>query len=147
MDIIKLIPGDAGRPITDLVTELDYPSLAEDARRVLRLLAPQERVVASRQDRWFTVRIMPYRTQSNHIDGLVITFLDISAAKRMETSLREALALLQGRVKDPTLDGTNASEVESTLLRAQATLEGKLPDSMGRSTSEGTHKPRGGGKP
>ena len=147
VDIIKLIPGDAGRPITDLVTELDYPSLAEDARRVLRLLAPQERVVASRQDRWFTVRIMPYRTQSNHIDGLVITFLDISAAKRMETSLREALALLQGRVKDPTLDGTNASEVESTLLRAQATLEGKLPDSMGRSTSEGTHKPRGGGKP
>ena len=130
VDIIKLIPGDAGRPITDLVSELDYPGLADDARRVLRLLVPQETVVASRHDRWFSVRIMPYRTQSNHIDGLVITFVDISAAKRVEASLRDALAVLQGRVRDQVLDGRNASEVESSLLQAQANLEAQLHESL-----------------
>ncbi len=141
VDIIKLIPGDAGRPITDLVTELDYPDLADDARRVLRLLVPQELVVRGRNDRWFTVRIMPYRTQANRIDGLVITFVDISAAKRVEASLREALTLLQSRVKDMALDAPNTSEVESTLLRAQASLkEQLLHDAMGQPPSTGSSK-------
>ena len=100
--LIKLIPGDAGRPVTDLATELDYPGLAEDAHEVQRTLVFQERRVASRDGRWFAVRIMPYRTQANRIDGVVITFLDITAVTSLETQLRHAQAELQKRYADQT---------------------------------------------
>ena len=86
--IIKLIPGDAGRPITDIVSSLDYPALADDAREVLSSLVFREVQVGAHDGRWFTVRIMPYRTQDNRIDGVVITFIDISAAKTLERALR-----------------------------------------------------------
>jgi len=78
VSIIKLIPGDAGRPITDLTTVLKYPALAEDARQVLHSLVFKEVQVIADDGRWFNVRIMPYRTASNHIDGVVITFVDIT---------------------------------------------------------------------
>jgi two-component system CheB/CheR fusion protein len=67
--IIKLIPGDAGRPITDIASDLDYPDLADDAREVLRTLVFKERQVATRDERWFTVRTMPYRTLENVMTG------------------------------------------------------------------------------
>ncbi|MCL4176642.1 MAG: PAS domain-containing protein [Verrucomicrobia bacterium] len=86
--IIKLIPGDVGRPITDLVSDLNYPRLADDVREVLRTLASTEMPVATRDGRWFTVRIMPYRTVDDWIDGVVITFANITAAKSLETKLR-----------------------------------------------------------
>ncbi|MDM5182043.1 chemotaxis protein CheB [Massilia sp. DJPM01] len=86
--IFKLIPGDAGRPITDLVSTLNYPALAEDAREVLNSLVFREVQVSALDGRWFTVRIMPYRTQDNRIDGVVITFIDISTSKTLECALR-----------------------------------------------------------
>jgi len=88
--IIKLIASDVGRPVTDIVTDLDYPSLADDARDVLQTLVFRETQVTATDGRWFNVRIMPYRTQDNRIDGLVITFTDISVAKRLELSLKKA---------------------------------------------------------
>jgi two-component system CheB/CheR fusion protein len=97
--IIKLIPGDAGRPITDIASDLDYPTMVADAREVLRTLAFVEQPVATRDGRWFLVRIMPYRTLENRIDGVVITFSNITAAKQLEAKLREALAGTKKRVK------------------------------------------------
>lgn len=93
--IIKLIPADAGRPITDLASELSYPELVADAREVLRKLASVEKPVGARDGRWFTVRIMPYRTLDDRIDGVVITFADITAAKALEAKLRGQQAGLQ----------------------------------------------------
>jgi two-component system CheB/CheR fusion protein len=90
--IIKLIAGDAGRPITDITTDLDYPEMAADAREVLRSLVFMEKQVPTRDGRWFLVRIMPYRTLENRIDGVVITFSNITAAKRLEAQLRQAQA-------------------------------------------------------
>ena len=86
--LIKLIPGDVNRPITDLASPLIYPELADDAERVLRTLIFKERPIETRDGRWYTVRIMPYRTMDDHIDGLVITFLDITVAKKLEATLR-----------------------------------------------------------
>lgn len=86
--IIKLIPGDAGRPITDIVSDLDYPGLADDAREVLRTLVFSEKQMGTRDGRWFSVRIMPYRTLENLIDGLVITFRDATASRLLETALK-----------------------------------------------------------
>jgi two-component system CheB/CheR fusion protein len=74
--IFKLISSDIGRPITDLVSSLIYPKLADDAREVLRSLIFHQEEVTTHDGRWYIVRIMPYRTQDNYIDGLVITFND-----------------------------------------------------------------------
>lgn len=87
--IIKFIATDVGRPITDLASDLLYPELVKDAQEVLRTLVFSERSIATQNGRWFTVRIMPYRTMDNRIDGVVITFADITAAKKIEADLRE----------------------------------------------------------
>jgi len=96
--IIKLIPGDVGRPITDLASDLVYPELTADAGEVLRKLGFAERPVNARDGRWFTVRIMPYRTLDDRIDGVVITFADITAAKKLEAQLREKQELLEKHI-------------------------------------------------
>lgn len=86
--IFRLIAGDVGRPLSDIVSDLGYPGLATDAEEVLRTLAFVEREVATADGRWFQVKIMPYRTMENVIDGVVITFNDISRAKSLEAELR-----------------------------------------------------------
>ena len=96
--IIKLIPGDIGRPITDLASDLLYAELAEDAREVLRKLGFSEKPIATHDGRWFTVRIMPYRTLDDRIDGVVITFLDISVAKTLEGKLQDMQVALRKRL-------------------------------------------------
>ncbi|MFC1653121.1 CheR family methyltransferase, partial [Planctomycetota bacterium] len=98
--IFKLISADIGRPITDLASDLRYPELAEDAREVLRTLASTEKPIASHDGRWFTVRIMPYRTLDNRIDGVVITFADITVAKSLEAELRDKHDGLKKRVAE-----------------------------------------------
>lgn len=76
INIFKLIPSDVGRPITDLVSSLIYPNLSKNTDEVLRSLAFHEEEVTTDDGRWYIVRIMPYRTQKNLIDGVVITFSD-----------------------------------------------------------------------
>ncbi|WP_150047972.1 chemotaxis protein CheB [Methylomonas rhizoryzae] len=86
--LFKLIAADVGRPLSDIVTDLEYPQLQQDAQEVLRTLVFVEKQVKASDQRWFKVRIMPYRTQDNLIDGVVITFIDISETKRLEAELR-----------------------------------------------------------
>ena len=71
------------------MADLHYPELHQGAKDVLRTLVFKENEAATLDDRWFTVRIMPYRTQTNVIDGVVITFMDISESKRLEAALRK----------------------------------------------------------
>jgi hypothetical protein len=86
--LFKLIPGDLGRPLSDIVTDLDYPALLTDAAEVLNTLVFSDREAATGDGRWFQVKIMPYRTLENVIDGVVITFNEISRAKQLEAELR-----------------------------------------------------------
>jgi two-component system CheB/CheR fusion protein len=86
--IIHLREGDIGRPLSELASTLIYPELHVDARETLRTLAFSEKQIATTDGHWFTVRIMPYRTVTNVIQGVVITFLDITAAKELESRLR-----------------------------------------------------------
>jgi two-component system, chemotaxis family, CheB/CheR fusion protein len=87
--IFKLIKGDIGRPFTDLVSQLQYPELADDAMEVLRTLVFIQKQIPARNNQWFSIRIMPYRTFDDRIDGLVITFINLSDLKQVELKLHE----------------------------------------------------------
>ncbi len=76
--IFKLRDPDIGRPFTDLVSELQYPDIANHATEVIRSLVFSEKIATTNDGHWFKIRIMPYRTQEDHIDGLVMTFTDIT---------------------------------------------------------------------
>jgi two-component system, chemotaxis family, CheB/CheR fusion protein len=88
--IFKLIKSDIGRPFTDLVSDLIYPELATDAIEVLRTLVFIQKQIPAKDGRWFSIRIMPYRTFDDRIDGLVITFINHSDLKQVEIKLNEA---------------------------------------------------------
>ena len=79
--LINLREGDAGRPLTDLTSTLDYPQLLADVQDTLRTLAPHETQVRAADGRWFAVRIIPYRTIDNVIDGAVVSFVDVTAQR------------------------------------------------------------------
>jgi len=87
--IFKLIKSDVGRPFTDQVSELIYPELAIDAKEVLKTLTFIKKQIPTNDGRWFSIRIMPYRTYDDRIDGLVITFFNISDIKQLEAELHE----------------------------------------------------------
>ena len=86
--LFKLISSDIGRPLAHIVSDLDYPPLQDDALEVIRTLIFQEKEVKTHDDRWYRMRIMPYRTQDNVLNGVVITFIDITEIKRLEAELR-----------------------------------------------------------
>jgi two-component system CheB/CheR fusion protein len=95
-DVISLIQGDVGRPVSDIAPKLDYPEMNRDAGEVLRTLALKEKEVRGPGGRWYLVRISPYRTMANVIDGVVITFVDITELKNSQTALRDTLAFAEG---------------------------------------------------
>lgn len=94
--IYKLIQSDLRRPLSDIVHELEYPDLEADALEVIRSLVFSERQVPTRNGRWYNVRIMPYRTIENVIDGVVVTFINITESKLLEAQLR--LMQTQGKL-------------------------------------------------
>jgi PAS domain-containing protein len=87
--LINLRESDIGRPLSDLTTTLQYPTLHDDAQETLRTLVHCEKQILTDDARWFSVRIMPYRRLDNVIDGAVITFVDITATKELELKLRQ----------------------------------------------------------
>jgi two-component system, chemotaxis family, CheB/CheR fusion protein len=122
--IFKLMRGDLGRPITDIASDLIYSRLDEDAREVLRTLVSHEQQLTTRGGRWFLMRILPYRTLENMIDGVVITFVDITASKALEAELRKTQAGLYKQIGEQGLKlelhgrrakgGGNPPEIEPT---------------------------------
>ncbi|HCM25334.1 MAG: chemotaxis protein CheR [Treponema sp. GWB1_62_6] len=89
--IINLIPGDVGRPVAHLASNLeDYDRLTEDARSVLDTLIPFETEVRSNEGKWYSMRIQPYRTLENVIEGAVITFVEITAIREAQVELMKA---------------------------------------------------------
>jgi two-component system CheB/CheR fusion protein len=87
--IVSLIQSDMGRPITDIVSNLQYNNLATDVNEVLKTLVSKEIQVQTTDGSWYLMKIVPYRTTDNVIDGVVITFADITDFKRMEERLAE----------------------------------------------------------
>ncbi len=99
--IYNLIPGDVGRPLTDIVSRLSYTTLREDVQAVLQTLQPLEKRV-QRQDgsAHYLMRILPYRTPDSAVDGSLITFVDVTSIVRAEEHQRLLVDELNHRVKN-----------------------------------------------
>ena len=94
--IINLIPTDVGRPVAHVVTNLvGYTSLVADVKAVLDTLVPKEVEVRSLAGRHYTLRIQPYRTLDNVIEGAVITFLDVTELVESRESLRRLAVVVR----------------------------------------------------
>ncbi|MBK7276891.1 MAG: PAS domain-containing protein [Betaproteobacteria bacterium] len=85
---IALRDSDIGRPLGDLTSQLEYADLQADVQEMLRTLVVSEKQIHSRDGHWYAVRVMPYRTHDDVIQGAVITFVDITATKELEARLR-----------------------------------------------------------
>ncbi len=89
-ELFSITPTDEGRPISDFSHQLEYDDLIPDTRKVLSDLTPIRREIRSRNDLWYDMRMRPYRTVDNKIDGVVITFVDITERRHIEQALRES---------------------------------------------------------
>jgi len=85
--LVNLIPTDVGRPLGDLASHLSYNLLVADCREVQRTLVFKQTEVQTSDGLWYLLRVMPYRTAENVIDGLVLTFVDINPVKEVQKSL------------------------------------------------------------
>ncbi|HEX7080799.1 MAG TPA: CheR family methyltransferase [Gammaproteobacteria bacterium] len=88
-ELFNLIAADIGRPLTDIAATIDDPWLVEDGRAVLRDLQPRERQLHSRaDDRHYQRRVLPYRTPDDRVEGVVLTFADVTELQRTTEKLR-----------------------------------------------------------
>ncbi len=117
-DLTNLIVADVGRPLRDMTLKFDDPNLLSDADAVLDDLSPREQEVRAAAGGWYLRRILPYRTRDNMIDGVIITFADISDLKRaslrssdQEQRLDLAMSAINGGMWDMKIDPDNPEKL------------------------------------
>ncbi|HSB27493.1 MAG TPA: CheR family methyltransferase, partial [Pyrinomonadaceae bacterium] len=108
-DIFNLIDSDIGRPLMDITSKLAHDHIVKDIQQVTKTLQKVETLAESVDGRWFTMRILPYRTREDRIDGVVITFLDITENRIAKAGLEKAHAELENRVAQRTSDLADAN--------------------------------------
>ena len=89
-ELFNVRSSDRGRPLTDITHRLGYHNLQEDAQQVLNKLVPTEQEVQDEKGRWYLTRILPYRSTEDRIEGVVITFIDITTRRQSEEALRQS---------------------------------------------------------
>ncbi|MCE5278048.1 MAG: chemotaxis protein CheB [Planctomycetaceae bacterium] len=98
-ELLNVIDSDIGRPLSHLTGNIDGGNLAADAQGVLKSLSPLEKEVQARDGRWYTMRILPFRTLDDRIDGVVITYAEVSRLKSVERQLLFETAYSQSVVE------------------------------------------------
>jgi two-component system CheB/CheR fusion protein len=142
--IISVVPGDVGRPLGHFTSSLRYEHLLRDVQQVLDRLTSIEVNIQTTRGEWYTMRILPYRSLDNYINGAVITFTDITALKLLETRLQDHARFtdsMQATVREPqlALDSDlvvlSVNQAFAELMRQPATaLVGRPLPSLGGGT-------------
>jgi two-component system CheB/CheR fusion protein len=104
--IINLMPADVGRSLAHFASNLRYAYLLRDVQQVLTRLTSVEVNIETTRGDWFTMRILPYRSLDNYINGAVITFTEITALKQLEARLQDKaifIESMQEAVREPML--------------------------------------------
>jgi two-component system CheB/CheR fusion protein len=104
--ILNLLPSDAGRPLSHFSPNLRYPHLVHDVQQVLDRLVIVEVNIETTSYEWYAMRILPYRSLDNYINGAVITFTDITSLKQLEARLQQNtifIESMQEAVREPML--------------------------------------------
>jgi two-component system CheB/CheR fusion protein len=101
--LFNVIPSDVGRSITHIVSNFDYPSIENAIMLVIEKLVGKEIEVKTKKGEWYNLRIMPYRTLDNFINGAVLTFTKITPVKAMEIRLSNLLRFAQYTVDSYTI--------------------------------------------
>ena len=121
MELFNIRPPDMGRPLSDLTRQFEHETLIEDARKVLRTLEPIEQEVRLDEDRWFLMRVRPYRTVGETVEGVVLTFVDVSTQRRLEQDLVETAERARQRIgrhlHDAISSGITSSVMKVELVR------------------------------
>lgn len=108
--LFRFIPGDLGRPLSDLATPLRYAGLMDDAAHVLRHLGAVEREVEAGASTWYLARVLPHRTGEGEVAGVVLTFVDISELRLAQRALRESEARFGAIVNHASVGVLQADE-------------------------------------
>ncbi len=171
--LFGVIPSDVGRPLGDLTSLAADGALLTDAQTVLQSLEPIEREIEARSGAWYIRRILPYRTQSSAVEGVVITFADITERRRTADELGEAkrqadvanavksrflaaashdlrqplqtLALVQGLLAK-TVDGEKAQNLVARLDADSGRHVGHVEHAARHQPDRGRHRPRRSGR-
>ena len=116
--IINLILSDVGRPVSHIVSNLvGYASLVEDAQAVLKTLQPKEVTVQTQAGKHYTMRILPYRTLDNVIEGAVITFVEITEMVSTREALRKANEMVRlAVVVHDSFDAITVQDLEGRII-------------------------------
>lgn len=88
--VLKILPSDTGRPITDIRWDINVPNLRELIAEVIDTLAPKEFEVQDKEHHWYSLQIRPYRTTDDKIDGAVVVLSDVDALKRLTERLQKS---------------------------------------------------------
>ncbi len=132
--LLNLIAADVGRPIADVRLAIDVPDLARLLAEVIDSVSPRERDVRDRDGRWYSLRLHPYRTQDNRIDGAVLALVDIDNLKRAEQALRESEARFELLADSaPVLIWTTEADGRRFVNRAYQEFVGEPESAIARS--------------
>jgi two-component system, chemotaxis family, CheB/CheR fusion protein len=134
-----LVDSDVGRPLSDIKSQLVGDDLLAAAQSVLESLIPYEREVQSLAGDWYCARIQPYRTLDNVIEGVVLTFVDITETKHAQEALQDARELAEGivdTVREPLLVLNGALRVVSASRSFYQTFRVTSEETVGRAIYE-----------